>query len=78
MILLLVKSKKWLGFVPSMKQTGSQEMHWAKLHLDEFDMQLLTRKKRGLGTSVFARKENCFIERKVNFQISFRKFEINK
>lgn len=35
-------------------------------------------KKRGLGTGVFARKENCFIERKVNFQISFRKFEINK
>ena len=31
-------------------------------HLDGFDMQLLTR-KRGLGTYVFARKENCFIER---------------
>lgn len=30
--------------------------------VDEFDMQFLTR-KRGLGTSMFARKENCFIER---------------
>lgn len=30
--------------------------------LDGFDMQLLTR-KGGLGTYVFARKENCFIER---------------
>lgn len=44
-------------------------MHWAKLHLDEFDMQLLTRKKEALEQVCLPGKKTVLLKEKLIFRL---------